>query len=267
MLEGGIMVTKIEDAARWIVEEHADKKQFTSLPESFGIKKLSDAYQVQRKVVQLFKQKRGDVGGYKLALTSEPIQKLCGLSHPCTGYLFKSEILSGNRTISNDDFGRMAIEFELAIKIGSDLSSQKNPWDRQSILPHIEAVMPAFELVEDRRASYENLDILSIIADNCWSGGTVIGEPCYNWKNLDFDRLEVEKDINGEKEFASTGKALGNPFNSVVWMANFFNNHKETIQAGDILMTGSTFASHFASKGDRLEYRIDQIGNVKVEIA
>ena len=41
MQEGGIMVTKIKDAARWIVQEHADKKQFTNLPESFGIKKLS----------------------------------------------------------------------------------------------------------------------------------------------------------------------------------------------------------------------------------
>ena len=268
MHEGGFLVTKkIEDAARWIVQEHADKKQFTSLPESFGIKNLSDAYQVQRKVVNLFKQNRGDLGGYKLALTSEPIQKLCGLSHPCTGYLFKSELLSGNRTISQDDFGRLAIEFELAIKIGSDLSPQKNPWDRQSILPHIEAVLPAFELVEDRRASYENIDILSVIADNSWSGGAVLGEPCYEWQDLNFDQLGVEKKINGEKEFTFTGQALGNPFNSVVWMANFFNNQEETIQAGDILMTGSTFASHFASKGDRLEYRIDQIGDVKVEIA
>ena len=85
MYEGGIIVTKIEDAARWIVQEHADKKQFTSLPESFGIKNLSDAYQVQRKVVQLLRQNRGDLGGYKLALTSEPIQKLCGLSHLSSG--------------------------------------------------------------------------------------------------------------------------------------------------------------------------------------
>ena len=136
MYEGGIIVTKIEDAARWIVQEHADKKQFTNLPESFGIKKLSDAYQVQRKVLNLFKQKRVDIGGYKLALTTEPIQKLCGLSHAFTGYLLKSGLLSGNRTISQDDFGRLAIEFELAIKIRSDLSPQKNHGQTKHFATH-----------------------------------------------------------------------------------------------------------------------------------
>ena len=139
--------------------------------------------------------------------------------------------------------------------------------DRQSILPHIEAVLPVFEMVEDRRTSYENLDFLSVIADNSWSRGAVLGDSYYGWKNLDFDRLEVVKEINGEKELSFTGQALGNPFNSLVWMVNFFNIQEETIKAGDILMTGSAFAAHFASKGDRLEYRIDQIGDVKVEIA
>jgi 2-keto-4-pentenoate hydratase len=76
------MVAKIEDAAKLIVEEHADKKK------SFGVEKLSDANKVQRKVVRLFKKKHGEVARYKLALTSKPVQKLCQLSHPCSGHLF-----------------------------------------------------------------------------------------------------------------------------------------------------------------------------------
>jgi hypothetical protein len=31
-------------------------------------------------------------------------------------------------------------------------------------------------------------------------------------------------------------------------------------------MTGSTFATYFAEKGDVIEYHIDQIGSLKIEI-
>ena len=160
------MAAKIDDAARWIVKEHGGKKAFTNLPMTFEIVELSEAYQVQEKVIPLFKDQRGEVSGYKLAMTSKPIQQLCGIDHPCAGHLFKSEIYFGNRTIKLDDFGRLGVELELVVRIGRDLPSAEGPWDRQKILPHIEEVLPAFELVDDLHANYQSLDILSIIADN-----------------------------------------------------------------------------------------------------
>ena len=93
------MAAKIGDAARWIVKEHVRKKAFTSLPMTYKIVELSAAYQVQEKVILLFKDHPGEVGGYKLAMTSKPIQQLCGIDPPCVGHLFKSEIYFGNRTI------------------------------------------------------------------------------------------------------------------------------------------------------------------------
>ena len=54
--------------------------------------------------------------------------------------------------------------------------------------------------------------------------------------------------------------------NSIVWLANFLNQSGSLIRAGQILMTGSTFATHSAKKGDVIEYSIDQVGMVKIEI-
>ena len=34
--------------------------------------------------------------------------------------------------------------------------------------------MPAFELIEDRKAHYKGTSALSIIADNCWNAGIVV---------------------------------------------------------------------------------------------
>ena len=147
------------------------------------------------------------------------------------------------------------------------MPSSEGPWDRQKILPHFEEVFPAFELVDDRQADYQNLVILRVIADNACSGGAVLGTACHEWHQLDFDVLPIVKDLNGDQEKSNTGLALGNPLNSVVWLANFLNDKDSQILSGDILMTtGSTFATYFAEKGDEIEYHIDKIGSVKIEI-
>ena len=121
-------------------------------------------------------------------------------------------------------------------------------------------------MVDDRQADYQNLDIRTVIADNACSVGAVLGTAYLEWYQLDFDILPVVKDLNGDKENSDTGLALGNPLNSVVWLANFLNDKDCQILSGDILMTGSTFATYFAEKADIIEYYINQIGSVKIEI-
>ena len=165
-----------------------------------------------------------------------------------------------------DDFLSVGIEFELAVRVVQDMTSIQGPWNRENILSFIGQVYPAFELVLDRNADYQNLDILSVVADNAWSGGAFLGSECSEWKHHDFDRLPVEKIINGKKATSVTGQTLGNPMNSVVWLANFLNQSGSLIQAAQILMTGSTFATHSAEKGDVIEYHIDQVGMVKIAI-
>ena len=44
----------ITDAARWIIDQHSQKKNYTNLPESFRIDGLDDAYLVQQEVVRFF---------------------------------------------------------------------------------------------------------------------------------------------------------------------------------------------------------------------
>ena len=256
----------ITDAARWILDQHSQKKNYANLPDSFDIGGLDDAYLVQQEVVQLFQNQRGAIGGHKLALTSKPIQQLCGLDHPCAGQLFHPEIHYGKHDLQLDDFLSVGIEFELAVRIAQDMTSIQGPWNCENILPFIDQGYPAFELVLDRNADYQNLDILSVVADNAWSGGAFLGSECSEWQHHDFGGLPVEKIINGKKETSVTGRALGNPMNSIVWLANFLNQFGSLIHAGQILMTGSTFATHPAEKGDEIEYSIDQVGMVKIEI-
>ena len=44
-------------------------------------------------------------------------------------------------------------------------------------MPFVAGAMPAYELIEDRNAVYTETNAVSMIVENCWNGGVVIGAP------------------------------------------------------------------------------------------
>ena len=69
----------------------------------------------------------------------------------------------------------MRIECELAVRLGRDLPKEAEPYTRESVRAAVSEIMAAFELIEDRHADYKTSKALSLIADNAWNGGIVIG--------------------------------------------------------------------------------------------
>ncbi len=67
------------------------------------------------------------------------------------------------------------IECELAVRLGRDLPKGPQPHTRESVRAAVSEIMAAFELIEDRNADYKSSKALSLIADNAWNGGIVLG--------------------------------------------------------------------------------------------
>jgi 2-keto-4-pentenoate hydratase len=158
------------------------------------------------------------------------------------------------------------VEFELAIEIGEDFGSNSNNLTVEKCMRKVSAVYPAFELIDDRNADYPKVDLISQTADNSWNANTVLGTKSQNFSHLDFSINEVFKSINGNIERSVTGVALENPFNAVIWIADFLNKRGSELKKGQIVMTGSTFPTYFPEKGDIIEYEVCDVGKVKVNI-
>ena len=76
--------------------------------------------------------------------------------------------------------------------------SGDEPYDRSSARAAVAAVMPAFELIEDRKAVYKETKALSLIADNAWNGGIVLGAEHVPAARLRLERARaVRSPING----------------------------------------------------------------------
>ena len=257
--------------AQWLVQQHANKIPFAALPKNLALSNARQAVAVQSELVRIKAQQCGDVIGWKIALATPAMQKMVGLDAPAAGRLHRKQVLHAPADVSIQGYGRLLIEFEIAIQIGKNLMPSGTRHTGQSVASAVNAVTCAFEVADDRQADYSNLggQGMQLLADNTWNEGAVLGEwiPFSQvWNNISatpkaddaLGELKGEAFING----ASVGLGyahdlMGHPLNAIAWLANEANDRGTYLKAGDIAMLGSLVTSKFPNKGDHLRFELE----------
>jgi 2-keto-4-pentenoate hydratase len=254
--------------AAHIVDAHRRKERFQRLRGELAPASLDEAYVVQDEVHRLFREAGwGELGGHKIALTSQAVQELCGVDQPAGGGIFARTIQRSPATLRLADFMHLGLEFELGVRLGQDLPAEGAPYSRDKVGPAVAACMPAFELIEDRGADYGDLDAASILTDKCWCGGVVLGPEVTGWQRLDLAATPVELLWNGEVvDQGVTGAVMGHPFEALAWLMNLLAARGRGMRAGEIVITGSALKTRFPDAGDEITYRIAGLGAATVRI-
>ena len=245
--------------------EHTEGRQFRPLQGPGRPDSLDGGYRVQELLARRWVEAgRGVPAGYKIGLTSEAMRAMCKVDQPISGVIFDSTVHRSPARVALADYAHLGIEFELAVEIGTVFQPEDAPFTLDDARDRVAACMPAFELIEDRHADYSDLDVLSCIMDNSWCAGIVLGERRTDWQSLDLADNPVSLRVNdGPPMSAVTGAAMGNPLNSLVWLANQRAAMGTTLEAGMIVMTGSTLATQFPKAGDRFVYEVERLGTVE----
>jgi len=226
---------------------------------------VDNAYAVQDAFVEmLLSEGRGPVRGHKIALTSAAMQAMVGVDHPLAGVIVEDKVHQSGFIAPLKNYQHIGLEFEVAVEIGSPLSGADV--DRAAVEKVVSSVRPAFEIVEDRRADYDTLEAFSLIAENAWNAGNVLGEPV-SPVGLDLSAAVTILEVNGvEEERAVTGAAMGHPFEAVAWMARLLHSRGRRLEAGEFVMTGSSMKTRFPVAGDQYRYTIEGMGSVELNV-
>jgi 2-keto-4-pentenoate hydratase len=203
--------------------------------------------------------------GYKVGLTSATMQAFCGIDHPIAGVVLARRVHRSGASIRRSSFGRLGLEFEIAVRIKSDLPVTRAPFTAETIAPHIDGVCAAIELVDDRNADYTSLDVLSLVADNSWNGGIVLSEFATAWPDLQsvLGRAMKDRAAIGEGHGRDI---LGHPFNSVAWLATQLASTGAGLKAGQVVMTGSVMKTIFPDADANYRFDLEQLGFVDVQV-
>ena len=252
-------------AAELLLGEHQANARFRTLGPPDGPATVSDAYDIQDRYVALLQNRHGDAVGYKVGLTSATMQTFCGIDHPIGGVVLAKRVHRSGASVRRADFGRLGLEFEIAVRIKSDLPVTGRPWTAGTIAPHIDGVCAAIELVDDRSADYSSLDVRSLVADNSWNAGIVLSEFVTKWPDLQAVLGRASKD--GAAIGEGHGRdILGHPFNSAAWMATQLASRGVSLRAGEVVMTGSVMKTVFPEQPAAYRFALEEIGVVEVHV-
>src|SRR5215468_7399180 len=132
-------------AAETLLIEHQANTRFRTLGPPNNPATIGDAYDIQDKYVALLKNKHGNAVGYKVGLTSAAMQTFCKIDHPIAGVVLASRVHRSGASVARTDFGRLGLEFEIAVRFKSDVPVRNQPWTAETIAPHIDGVGAAIE--------------------------------------------------------------------------------------------------------------------------
>jgi len=253
-------------AAEMLMSAHANRTPFAPFAAAFGIASVADAYAIQRDFVLLQMQAR-DAGpaGYKIGLTSKRMQEMCGIDTPIAGVVLSDRVHASGAVLNAPSYGRMGLEFEIAVRLKRNFAPKGVP-SLAEVAAAVDAVCPAVEIIDDRRADYRALDVLSLIADNSWNAGIVLGEFVSAWPDL--ATIEGQVSVDGAAiDRGSGGDVLGHPFHPVAWLAGHLAAGGSGLRAGDIVMTGSIVTTKFPDRPASYRFDVKGLGAVAATVS
>ena len=255
---------QILQAAQIIATSRRNRAALKALPREIAPQDEAEGYRVQRAVHDLLLPSTGVLVGYKIGCTSKVMQQYLDIPHPCGGGVFARGVHESGVSLRADDFVRVGVECEIAVRLGRSLAAGQGPFTAESVASAIEAYLPAIEIVDDRYEQWETLGAPTLVADDFFAAACVLGAP--RARNTVPDLLSVNGRalINGEEAGRGTGAdVLGHPHNALAWLANHLAEEGRGLHKGQIVLTGSLVKTVWLKPGDHVLMELDGLGKVE----
>jgi 2-keto-4-pentenoate hydratase len=252
---------RLNAMAQWMWDARRRRLPYRNLPDDLRPASIAEAYAAQEAYYRLAETVYGAVAGAKIATTTKVMQQLMGIDHPCGGAIFARTIHASPARVRCADFVNLRIESEIALKLGADVPASGAPWTREAVAPAVAGAMAAFELIEDRNADYAHTEAASLIVENCWNGGVVIGT-AKSVPAADLVGIAGRLTIDGRTAGAG---AAEDPYATLAWLANHLAERGRGLTAGMAVITGSLIPTVSIASGQRAVFTVDGLGAVAMD--
>jgi 2-oxo-3-hexenedioate decarboxylase/2-keto-4-pentenoate hydratase len=252
-------------AAALLSQHRLDRRPFGGFPDHLRPSSEADAYAIQRAAHELLTDAGcGRLAGHKIGCTTPTMQEYLNIPRPAGGGVFEPTVQHLGGTFTHADFVRPGVECELAIRLGQSLDAGDAPFDRSAIASAVGAVMAAIEVVDDRYTDWGSLGAASLIADDFFGAGCVLGTEHEGLQDeLDFREVSARMTINGNEVGAGVGTdILGDPLTALEWLVNLMAAYGQSFPAGTFVLLGSLVQTHWVEPGDDVVVENTPLGTV-----
>jgi len=215
---------------------------------------LDGAYAVQMGVARLRCEAGDAVVGYKVGCIGSGVVEQFGMSGPIHARLFRSEIKNSGETLQYNAFSNLAIEGEMAIRIGANGG--------------IEAAFPVIELHHFVfRGPRKTL--AELIVNNGINAGVVISNHHTTMMLEDWTTARaLSVVVNGVTIDAGALWAMrGGAAEAVEWLRDDLGRFGATLKPGDLVLAGTPLGLNPVKPGDHVMVLVDDHKYVECRIS
>jgi 2-keto-4-pentenoate hydratase len=252
--------TRVEELAAALHQARLTRTPIPPLTDSEPGMTLWDGYAVQQAIVRRLLEGGDRVVGYKLGLTSKPMQKMLGVGSPDFAPVLAGHVNGDGEDIAVDKFIAPRIEAEIAFVLGEDLTGPD--CTAIEVLQATAGVAAALEIVDSRVADWK-IKLPDTVADMASCGAIVLSGRVVPVTYFDVRLVGMVLTRNGEVVATGAGAAaLGNPAAAIAWLVNTLYPAGITLAAGHVVMTGALHAAVPVAAGDVFRADFDRLGPV-----
>lgn len=255
-------MTDIHQLAQALYEAQEQRRPIPPLTQTHALS-VEDAYQIQRVNIERRVGGGDSIVGYKVGLTSKPMQRQLGVGEPDFGHLLQSMAFRHGEVVAYPLI-QPKVEAEIAFVLREALAGPG--LTEADVLRATEYVVPAIEVIDSRIADWK-IQLADTVADNASSGCFVVGDGGVDPRTLNLATLGGVLYVNGEVAETGAGAAvLGHPARSVAWLANKLGELGTTLHRGAVVLSGAISAAVPVRTGDRVEVSFGRLGRVSVRM-
>lgn len=251
-------------AAEQVMASRLARRRLTRLD---GLDSLEDAYRVQQRANAGLERHLGARIGHKIGGTTETMRHYLRAPEPMAGEIFAHQCHPDGASISRAGFVRLGIETEIAVRLADDLPPRTDAYTRADMTAVVGEVMAAIELVDDRYEDFSAAGVATLIADNAFDAGSVLGAPAPGWHRLDLAALTA-RTFHDDRLLAEgcSDVLLGHPLDALAWLANCRSKLGLGLTAGTFVSLGTITPVHWVEAAGTYRIAVEALGEVTVVV-
>ncbi len=259
--------TSPEQFAAEIVARYRRREPFTLTMPDGRERDLAYAYAVQAGFLTAMQRPGTTCAGYKIALTTPRMQRLCSVNEPVTGSIFSDRIQQSPARLLASDFVRCSIESEIAFLLERSPPADPEALSKGELLDYVGGVCAAFEPVEDHAADYGRLSAATLVCENAWNAGLICGTLRAVGGARSLAGLRGVLKCNGEiVDSGTSSDVMGDPVDALEWLYRHLASRGMHLKAGDWVTTGAIIPTRVVSPGERYAFDVEGFASVVVAI-
>ncbi|MEK9719682.1 MAG: fumarylacetoacetate hydrolase family protein, partial [Quisquiliibacterium sp.] len=169
---------------------------------------------------------------------------------------------AGSVSLQGSQMGVAEVEF--AFRMARSLGARAQPYQVDEVLDAVATLHPAIEIPDSRFEDVATSGAPQLIADNACAHRFVLGSAASDdWRQIDLSAHLVQCVATGRPPMQGKGEnVLGDPRIALTWLANELRANAMTLQAGQVVTTGTCLVPVPISPGDELQADFGPIGRI-----